>query len=113
MLLLTEDAGIVCTHLDMGRVSVTATQDLVTIERRRVMVERDPEGRLISGCPNTSGTTWPCASTLTVTTGYSAELRIQGRRVCLDTVTGFTNGAPPGEAKYEVRQAGQSFVSER
>jgi len=111
MLLLTEDAKIVCTH-ELGNVQVIATQDLVTVEHRKVMVERDPEGRPISGCPNTAPGVKPCTSTLTVITGYSPQIRIQGRRLCLDSVTGFTDGTPPGVVKYEVRQAGQSFVSE-
>ena len=111
MLLLTEDAKIVCTH-ELGHVRVIATQDLVTVEHRKVMVERDPEGRPISGCPMTGPGIKPCLTTLAVITGYSPQMRIQGRRICLDTVTGFTDGTPPGAVKYEVRQAGQGFVSE-
>jgi hypothetical protein len=39
-------------------------------------------------------------------------VRIDGRRVCLDTVTGLTDGTPPGTIKYEVRSPGQDLVSE-
>ncbi|MGA7615594.1 MAG: hypothetical protein WBX15_10495 [Thermoanaerobaculia bacterium] len=112
MLLLTEDAAIVCTH-ELGHVKIEATQDLVTIGLRKVLVERDPENRSISGCPNTAPTIKPCTMTLTVITGYSPLLLIEGRRICLDEVTGFTDGTPPGVVRYEVRQAGQSFVSEQ
>ncbi len=45
--------------------------------------------------------------------GYSEWLRIGGKRVCLDTVTGLTDGTPPGTVKYEVRDPGQRLVEER
>jgi hypothetical protein len=112
MLLLTEDAVVVCTH-ELGHVSVAATQDFVTIHGRRVLVDANPEGRAISGCPNTGAAIKPCLTTLRVLTGYSEGLlRIGGRRVCNDTVSGFTDGTPPGAVRYKVRAAGQEFVSE-
>jgi hypothetical protein len=113
MLLLTEDTTIVCTH-ELGHVRIVATQNLVTIEGRRVLVEADPEGRPISGCPNTGPAIKPCTQTLRVLEGYSPGLlRIDGRRTCNDTVSGFTDGTPPGAVRYKVRAAGQPFVEER
>jgi hypothetical protein len=112
VLLLTEDAKLVCTH-ELGKVDIEPTQDLVTIENRKVLVDPNPEGREISGCVNVFPLK-PCTRTLDVRTGYSKNLvRIQGKWVCLITVTGFTDGAPPGAVRYEVRKAGQDFVSER
>lgn len=111
MLLLTIDATIVCTH-ELGHVKTIATQNLVTIEERLVEVEADPEGREINGCPNTGPAIKPCTLTLAVKQGYSSLLRIDGRRVCLDTVRGFTDGTPPGAVEYKVRNAGQGFVGE-
>jgi hypothetical protein len=112
MLLLTEDAVVVCNH-ELGHVKIVATQELVTVEGRRVLVEPDPEGRPISGCPNTGAAIKPCLTTLRVLTGYSPGLlRIEGRRVCNDTVSGFTDGTPPGAVRYKVRAAGQEFVGE-
>ena len=111
MFFLTEDAKLVCTH-ELGKVDIDPTQDLVTIENRKVLVDPNPEGREISGCVNVFPLK-PCTQTLGVREGYSKDLvRIQGKRVCLMTVSGFTDGAPPGAVKYEVRQAGQDFVSE-
>jgi len=49
MQLLTEDALVVCTH-ELGIVKIIATQTLVTISRRKVLVEIDPQGRSIAGC---------------------------------------------------------------
>jgi hypothetical protein len=110
MLVLTEDAKLFCKH-GPGKVSIRATQGLVMIGGRKVLVEKDPEGRPISGCPSTVPFK-PCLTTLVVQKGYSHFIRVEGRKICLDTVTGFTDGTPPGVVKYEVRSAGQSFVSE-
>ncbi len=110
MLVLTEDAGVYCTHV-LGKVSIAATQSLVTVEGRSVLLEPDPVGRGISFCPNVVPFK-PCLTTLVVQTGYSLFIRVENRRLCLDTVTGFTDGTPPGAAMYVVREAGQKFVSE-
>jgi hypothetical protein len=110
MLILTEDAGVFCKH-GPGKVSNGPTQNLVTIAGRRVLVEADPVGRPIAGCPSVVPFK-PCLTTLVVQKGYSEFIRVENRRLCLDTVTGFTDGTPPGVVKYEVRFAGQKFVSE-
>ena len=110
MLVLTEDAKLFCKH-GPGKVSIRGTQDVVTIEGRKVLVEIDPEGRSISGCPSTVPFK-PCLTTLVVQKGYSEFIRVENRRLCLDTVTGYTDGTPPGVVMYEVRDPGQRFVSE-
>jgi len=111
MHLMTEDALVVCTH-ELGIVGIVAGQTLVTIGRRKVLVEIDPQGRPIGGCPNVGPSIKPCLTTLVVKEGYSSLLRINGKRVCLDTVTGFTDGTPPGVVKYKVNNPGQNLVEE-
>jgi hypothetical protein len=111
MRFLTEDAVVVCKH-ELGRLSIEPTNSWVTISRRRVLVERNPEGRPIRGCPNIAATIKPCTRSLAVTSGYSGHIRIDGRRVCLDTVKGLTDGTPPGVVEYYVRAPGQRFVEE-
>jgi hypothetical protein len=111
MKILTEDAVLVCDH-ELGTVNVKPTQALVTIAKRRVLVENDPEGRPISTCPNVGLTIKPCQQTLAVQTGYSDLIRINGKRVCLDTVSGLTDGTPPGTVNYKVRRPGQDLVTE-
>lgn len=111
MNLLTEDAIVVCTH-EAGIVKLVAGQTLVSIEGRRVLVEIDPQGRPISGCPNVGPGIKACLTTLVVKEGYSDLLRIDGKRVCLDTVTGLTDGTPPGTVKYKVNKPGQNLVKE-
>ena len=112
MLFLTQDAVLVCRH-ENGKVSNTTTQDWVTIEHRLVMVDDNPENRPIAGCPNYGPTIKPCVKTLKVKQGYSDLLRIGGKRICLDTVIGLTDGTPPGTVEYKVRTPGQGFVSEK
>ena len=111
MNVLTEDAVILCDH-GPGKVTIVATQDLVTIEQRRVLVARDPEGRDIVGCPNISTPNKPCMKTLDVKKGYSDLVFITGHAACLDTVTGLTDGTLPGTVFYKVKTPGQALVSE-
>lgn len=110
MNVLTEDAKLVCKH-ELGVVQLQTSQDLVTVEHRTVLVEKNPERCSISGCPNVGPTIKPCQLTLKVEKGYSDLVRVDGKRVCLDTVTGLTDGTPPGTVKYKVRTPGQQLVS--
>lgn len=109
---LRVDADLACDHL-LGKVIIPmARQGLVTIEGRPVLVEGDPVIKFIIGCPNMGATIKPCTLTGAVTAGYSELIFIEGHQVCLDTVEGLTDGTPPGTVKYEVKDAGQGFVSE-
>lgn len=112
MLWLTEDAIVVCTH-ELGQVQNVPSQGLVTVEGRRVLVAIDPEAKVIKGCPNVGAAIRPCLTTLVVQEGYSPFLTVEGHRICLDTVTGFTDGTPPATVKYKVRHAGQPLVQEQ
>jgi hypothetical protein len=111
MFFITEDAKVVCLH-ERGIINNAPSQDWVTIASRRVLVENDPEGRSIDGCPNSGVGIKKCTSTLKVISGYSVLIRIGGKRLCLDTITGLTDGTPPGLVLYKVNAAGQPFVQE-
>jgi hypothetical protein len=110
MRVLTQDAVLLCDH--GGSVHPAVRQSWVTIEGRCVLVDDDPEGRSISGCPNQNPFLGlvPCTDTLRAVRGYSAFVRVDGRAACLDTVTGLTDGTPPGTVKYTVGDPGQSVV---
>jgi hypothetical protein len=110
MFLLTEDAKLVCDHR-LGKVKIEPAQDLVRINERRVLVDPDPEGRSISGCPNIGPTIKPCTKTLKLKEGYADFIRIDGKRVCLDSVNGLTDGTVPGTVNYVVAEPGQNLVS--
>jgi hypothetical protein len=110
-MILTEDAKLFCKH-GPGHITNKPSQTWVTAAGRRILVESDPIGRPIAGCPSTIPFK-PCLATLTVQNGYSTFLRIDGHRICLDTITGLTDGTPPGVVMYVVRMPGQTFVSEQ
>ncbi|HBX82691.1 MAG: hypothetical protein WAV45_11030 [Propionibacteriaceae bacterium] len=91
-----------------GKVTNQNRQSWVRIAAQPLLVATDPEGRDISMCPNISTNTKQCNTTLMVVKGYSAFLRIDGNKVCLDSVDGMTDGVPPSH--YTVRDPGQQFV---
>lgn len=113
MFWLVEDATLVCDH--GGRIENKPSQDWVRIAERRVLVENDPEGRDIRLCSNLNPVIGlkPCLHTLVVKEGYSTFVRIDGHAVCLDTVTGLTDGSPPGVVNYDVVDPAQSLVDGR
>ena len=108
MKILVESGTVRCGH--DGLVANLASRPWVRVNGSPVLVDNDPEGRAISRCPNVGATMKPCARTLQVQTGYSTFVRVDGHAICLDTVTGLTDGTPPGGVKYTVRDAGQTFV---
>ena len=91
-----------------GKVSNQNSQDWVRIAAEPALVSTDPEGRQISMCPNISTNTKQCNNTLAVITGYSEFIRIDGKKLCLDSINGMTDGVPPSH--YTVRDPGQQFV---
>lgn len=109
MKLLCSAAVLVCDHVS-GIVGIVPTQDWVRVSGLPLLVRDNPENRTIVGCPNYGATIKPCITTLAVQQGYSGFVRIGGRDVCLDTVTGLTDGTPPGIVKYTVRTPGQQLV---
>jgi hypothetical protein len=119
VLVLSANAVLKCVHVN-GLVGITTSQDFVTVtepaahDRRarqpsRWLIEADPEHRPIVGCPNINVGIYPCTVTYRVREGYSSFVRIGGRAICLDSVTGLTNGSP-GVFEYRVAAAGQGFV---
>lgn len=108
---ITEDAVLTCEHV-LGRLANVPTQDIVTIEGRRVLVATNPEGKRITGCPNVGATIKPCQRSLQVEEGYSTFISVDDNAVCLDTVSGLTDGTPPGIVRYVVREPGQELVTE-
>ena len=112
MFVLNEKAVLICLHV-RGIITNKLAQDYVRIAKSPVQIDNDPEGRNIVGCPNIGVGIKPCTNTLQVRKGYSTWVKINGRGICLDTVTGLTDGTPPGVVMYIVREPGQRFVSEK
>jgi len=112
MFILTEDCEIHCQH-GPGQAKNAPSQGFVTVNGRRVLIEPDPVGRPISKCNNSNPPLGikPCLVTLKEQAGYSHFIRIGAQAVCLDTITGYTDGTPPGTVKYLCTDPGQHFVS--
>ena len=113
MKVLTVDARLRCDH-KTGNVKIEASQGLVTVEGRPILVYSDPEGKSIPDCSHSvpAAGILPCKLTLKARTGYSQFVRVGDRRICLDTVIGYTNGTPPSQVDYTVDDPGQGLVSE-
>ncbi|MCG5501137.1 hypothetical protein [Ectothiorhodospira lacustris] len=109
---LTRNADLRCAH-ELGRITVKASQHWVRIQDDPILVAGDPPGNPVRGCPNLGPSIKPCQTTLGVMGGYSSFIRIEGRAVCLDTLTGITDGTPPGHVQYRVRDSGQHLVRQR
>jgi hypothetical protein len=112
MMVLTEDAKLVCAH-QAGIVQNQTSQVWVTVDSRLLLVSINPENRPINGCPNINVGIRPCKNTLKVKKGYSTWLAVDGDWICLDTVEGLTDGTPPGLVKYIVESPGQFWVAEQ
>jgi len=110
MLLLTKNGYFFCDH--DARADPKARQSFVRIDKSPVLVHGDPVGRTIKGCTNYNPPAGikGCMKTLKVDKGYSGLIRIAGRPVCLSAVEGFTDGTPPGVARYSVQRSGQNWV---
>ena len=112
MFFLSDEAKIVCNH-ELGQVQNVPSQNWVKIGGHPILVESDPEGRKIKGCPMYGVGIKPCQNTLKVIMGYSDFIRVGGRAVTLDSLSGLTDGTPPGAVRYKANDAGQNFVSEK
>lgn len=108
---LTVDADVRCEHPG-GRVAVIASQTLVRVAGRAVVVGEDPVGRPVSGCPNLSAATKPCTTTLRVAEGHSTFVRVEGRPVVRADLAGLTDGTPAGGVRYRVTDPGQMLAAE-
>ncbi len=110
MLVLTKKAVFTCDH--GAPATPGARQSFVRISGAPVLVEGDPVARSIVACPNLAPPMKPCVKTLKVGKGYSSWIRIDGLKICLSEVEGFTDGTPPGVVRYSVYKSGQDFVEE-
>jgi hypothetical protein len=109
MELVLQRAVIKCGH--DGKVSNLARQHWVKVDGSPVLVDDDPQGRSIVGCPNFGATMKPCTKTLKVNQGYRDWFRIDERRVVGADLDGLTDGTVPGTVHYGVRNPGQNFVA--
>lgn len=95
-LVVTTNASIVCAH--GGRVTLTPRQTTVTIQGGAVLREGDLAGAPIVGCaqpPTVSSK--PCTTVVsTLPGGSSPTVTAGGLPVHIDSLSGMTDGVPPG-----------------
>lgn len=108
---LVETADVRCAH-HVGRAPQRASQRWVRVGDSPVLVDPDPVGRTVGGCPNVGVSIKPCTSLLLVRGGRSTFVRIEGKPVLRSDLTGLTDGTPPGQVRYQVLDPGQPLVGE-
>jgi hypothetical protein len=105
---VTGNARIVCAH--GGQVTLIPRQPTVMAGGAPIMRETDLIGAPIVGCaqpPTVSSK--PCTLVVSVMPGGSAPtVSVSGMPAHLDTLTGMTDGVPPGT--IQVLSAGQTTV---
>lgn len=122
MHILTDEAKIVCGHKlpRPGEAKIIATQDLVAIkkanlpkriatERMPILVRQIPPIYMVENCPVENSQNTKKCMTLTILSGYSRLVRVQGKPICLENLRGITDGMPLAPIKVE--DCGQDFVS--
>ncbi len=106
--IVTSNATIMCVH--GGQVTLIPKQTKVQIAGGYVLCEGDLSGAPIVGCaqPPSPGTK-PCTMVISTLPGSSAPtVMVLGRPVLLATLTGMTDGVPPGTIM--VASPGQTSV---
>lgn len=105
---LTETATMLCSH--GGKVTIPATQHILTINGMAALVQGDEAGGVVAGCTNTvvAAGQKPCTKTLPATAGIATKLQVGGKPVLLQSATGQTDSTPPGT--WQVAFAGQTML---
>ena len=101
---ITEAAKVICPH--GGTITFTASQQLLQIDDKAVLVQGDEATVSISGCTTTNASAGqaPCV-TITLLAGMATSVTVSEKPVLLETATGLTSSTPPG--KWSVVSAGQ------
>jgi hypothetical protein len=105
---LTTNAVIMCPH--GGRVTLAPRQTTVQIQGGTVLCEGDLIGQPVVGCAQPpTPTSKPCLVVLSTLPGSSSpKVAVGGRPVHLASLTGLTDGIPPG--MVTVVNPGQTVV---
>jgi hypothetical protein len=95
-LIVNANALVMCPH--GGVVTLTPRQTSVLIDGGAVMCEPDLTGSPIAGCAQpATPTTKPCTTVLAALPGStSLTVAASGRPAYVETLTGTTDGVPPG-----------------
>jgi hypothetical protein len=94
--IVTSNATILCAH--GGQVTLIPRQTTVMIQGGAVLCEPDLVGAPIVGCAlSPSPSTKPCTTVASTLPGSSSQkVMVGGRPAYLATLSGITDGVPPG-----------------
>lgn len=94
--ILTSNATVLCSH--GGRVTLIPRQVTVGIQGGMVMCDPDLAGAPIVGCPQpATSASKPCTAVVSTLPGSSSpKVMVSGRPAYLGTLSGVTDGVPPG-----------------
>jgi hypothetical protein len=94
--IVTSLAVITCVH--GGMVALIPRQTVVSIQGGQILCEPDLVGAPIVGCPvPPTPATKPCTTVVSTLPGStSLKVLVAGRPVYVATLTGLTDGVPPG-----------------
>lgn len=95
---LTTASRVTCT--EQGTVSLTASYKL-KVAGNSVVTLSEIRGKSVAGCANTNK---PC-TTVSSASGESAKLKVGGKKVALDTLSGQTDGQTPSLAPATASQS--------
>lgn len=114
--LLTDNGVLRCSHRGPlgGRVNVHVTQHFVRINGGCLHVKNNTVNCSMDSLScaiiqDPSKGLFPCKKTVSAVSGYSRFVSIEGKPICLDSITGNTLSNPAG-GTYSVRNSGQRFV---
>ena len=98
---LISSSNVTCGHVlppKLGKVQVSSSAKL-RVNGQPVLLKSSIENKTVAGCatvpdPNTGAK--PCTTVTAVSTGEATKLKVGGKAVILDTLTGDTDGNVAG-----------------
>jgi hypothetical protein len=111
---LTENSKLVCAH--QGALQLTASQSKLTVSGAKVLVEGDLPPAAIQNCitpsvpPPAPSVSKPCMNVTSSIGGVAAKMKVQGKGVLLEDITGLTDGIVSNVSpqQWSVQAAGET-----
>jgi hypothetical protein len=107
---LTQGSSVKCQN--QGTVALTASQSRLKVGGQAVLVDGDLASAHIGGCTtvtNNNTGDLQCQAVLSVTGGVAGKLKVGGKGVLLDNISGKTNGLKASTPQsWSVTDAGQT-----
>jgi hypothetical protein len=91
---LTAGSVVQCSH--NGRLIISASQRLLTVDGQPVLVQSDLLAGSFTPCANNGGGRKPCLKVASIGAGLSSTLSVGGAPVVLADASGITDSTPPG-----------------